>query len=585
MDWDYLSSCLQHYGLDLKFISWTKKFLSSSFLSVIGNSFKTNPIFPQRGLRQGDPMSPILYNFAINPLLCHLEKLHGVLVKGQPPLQVLAFADDCVLGIHDHNDTSISEEIIARYEKASQAKLNSHKSVALKQLSPPSILPFNISYTDVPVKHLGILVNSEGTVSNEIESQLLEKIQQRIAQWKYFQPSLKGRVLLFNTFVSSKLWYFVCNFPISKNFCAQIKPLMNNWIWQKRIPPFPTQQLCIKTRLGGLSLLDPILHSKKMFSFWLSSVLNPDCPQISWESAAQIQWTNALNVYNPSTHTALFSYLHSHPTPHGPHSMTGFWRLVTASYRDNNFSVSRELVPNARGFPRKVFSTSQDLDNSSPDPVTPRTFSLLPNQPLFNLKQIWLDCHLAFVPPKWKSHCWKVLQSAYRTAERINIPFLCKYCNSSDTLIHRYFTCVAVIPIWENLNKCFPSNYLTKNQDINWFYQISSSEHDRDYCSIMFLIGLWSIHTAFLETMNSGNTYNKLPLLQLFSNISITFENILFGNNWPPNLKKKIQSWPKPWFLTINHRRKTVKFCPKSPPIFPLQDPFNPISLSADLLD
>ena len=142
-------------------------------------------------------------------LLCHLEKLHGVLVKGQPPLQVLAFADDCVLGIHDHNDTSISEEIIAHYEKASQAKLNSHKSVALKQLSPPTILPFNISYTDVPVKHLGILVNSEGTVSNEIESQLLEKIQQRIAQWKYFQPSLKGKVLFFNTFVSSKLWYFV----------------------------------------------------------------------------------------------------------------------------------------------------------------------------------------------------------------------------------------------------------------------------------------------------------------------------------------------------------------------------------------
>ena len=101
----------------------------------------------------------------------------------------------------------------------------------------------------------------------------------------------------------------------------------------------------------------------------------------------------------------------------------------------------------------------------------------------------------------------------------------------------------------------------------------------------MFLIGLWSIHTAFLETMNSGNTYNKLPLLRLFSNISISFVNILFGNNWPPNLKKKIQSWPKPWFLTINHRRKTVKFCPKSPPIFPFQDPFNPISPFADLLD
>ena len=69
--------------------------------------------------------------------------------------------------------------------------------------------------------------------------------------------------------------------------------------------------------------------------------------------------------------------------------------------------------------------------------------------------------------------------------------------------------------------------------------QISSSEHDRDYRSIMFLIGLWSIHTAFLETMNSGNTYNKLPLLRLFSNISITLKIYCLEINGHQTLKRK----------------------------------------------
>ena len=59
----------------------------------------------------------ILYNFAINPLLCHLEKLSGVLVRGQPPIKVLAFADDCVLGINDSSDSHIASQIISNYKK------------------------------------------------------------------------------------------------------------------------------------------------------------------------------------------------------------------------------------------------------------------------------------------------------------------------------------------------------------------------------------------------------------------------------------------------------------------------------------
>ena len=90
-------------------------------------------------------MSPILYNFAINPLLSHLNKLKGVSSFGQNPIKALAFADNCVLGIADNQDSYLATKIISWYESVSQAKLNLNKSFALKNVSRLQTFRFKFS--------------------------------------------------------------------------------------------------------------------------------------------------------------------------------------------------------------------------------------------------------------------------------------------------------------------------------------------------------------------------------------------------------------------------------------------------------
>ena len=161
---------------------------------------------------------------------------------------------------------------------------------------------------------------------------------------------------------------------------------------------------------------------------------------------------------------------------------------------------------------------------------------------------------------------WKVLHSVYWTAEWINIPLNCNYCGFPDTLIHRYFNCSAAQPVWNSLNIIFPSAFLTQENEVNGFYQISSSFVDQDFCAIMFITALWSIHTAYLEAMNSSHSYAALPLLRLATNVSTIFGNIYFGTNWPPVLKNRIKSWPSPWFLQVSQINQSVNFCPWPPP-------------------
>uniref|UniRef100_A0A8C5JJ73 Reverse transcriptase n=1 Tax=Junco hyemalis TaxID=40217 RepID=A0A8C5JJ73_JUNHY len=58
---------------------------------------KTDPIYIRSGVKQGDPMSPLLFNLAMDPLLCKLENGGKGFHHGDWKTTAMAFADDLVL--------------------------------------------------------------------------------------------------------------------------------------------------------------------------------------------------------------------------------------------------------------------------------------------------------------------------------------------------------------------------------------------------------------------------------------------------------------------------------------------------------
>ena len=108
------------------------------------NGFLSLPVRQRRGLRQGDPISPILFNLAFEPLLQSLlrdSSFPGLVLpcsqlafRDHPHLQavkLLAYADDifCIVDSPAALDVLFSR--LAVYSEASNAKVNYHKTVAL----------------------------------------------------------------------------------------------------------------------------------------------------------------------------------------------------------------------------------------------------------------------------------------------------------------------------------------------------------------------------------------------------------------------------------------------------------------------
>ncbi|KAG1438913.1 hypothetical protein G6F56_012474 [Rhizopus delemar] len=65
----YLRLCLQHFGLSQRLTDCITSLFFNTSLCVNVNGFISTPFDQGRGLRQGDPLSPLLFNLVLEPLL------------------------------------------------------------------------------------------------------------------------------------------------------------------------------------------------------------------------------------------------------------------------------------------------------------------------------------------------------------------------------------------------------------------------------------------------------------------------------------------------------------------------------------
>ena len=126
VDWDLLIKVMRKFGFTDKIITWLSALYNNIQSLCLVNGYLTEPFNVERGVRQGCPLSMLLYVLFQDPLYCIIEQSHSIIPIDLPgeKCNVLGFADDTTLFVAD--DMSIIEffRVIDKFERATNSRLN-----------------------------------------------------------------------------------------------------------------------------------------------------------------------------------------------------------------------------------------------------------------------------------------------------------------------------------------------------------------------------------------------------------------------------------------------------------------------------
>ena len=136
VEWDYLQAIMMKLGFHVQWGKLVMVCVRSATYSILVNGEPKGYITPQRGLRQGDPLSPYLFLLCVEGLSAVLRKaererlLKGVSIRrGGPWVSHLFFADDSIVFCRATNADCIAlQNLLTLYANASGQVVNSDKT-------------------------------------------------------------------------------------------------------------------------------------------------------------------------------------------------------------------------------------------------------------------------------------------------------------------------------------------------------------------------------------------------------------------------------------------------------------------------
>ena len=251
-----LFDVLERLNVPASLLSVVRAVYTNAHTRIMLNGFLTDPVRLERGVRQGCPLSPLLYVVYIELLVRSIDRSRGLtgypLPGLQRPLKCLAYADD-ILAVCPVDEFGLLFDVVRDFAARTGSDLNFDKTKVMcrGQSAWPQ---FQVSMLRVCGIYYSVDPGEDGAYNF---GRALTKLQRRVRVFEKLHLSLPGKVLSVQTVLYPLFHLAARVYPAPAQVIRAAVQCVFKFIWHPAIfQPVAQAKFCLGNDLGGWALSD-----------------------------------------------------------------------------------------------------------------------------------------------------------------------------------------------------------------------------------------------------------------------------------------------------------------------------------------
>ena len=448
VDHEFMLHVLRKFGFGPSFCHWVEIFHAHAFSHVLVNGVLSCPVYLHRGVRQGCPLSPLLYllvSEVLSTQIWNCKDIEGFLLPGAGGLQfkISQYVDDATSILKSESSLCNMLRVVHKFELGSGAKLNTSKSEAmwLGRWRGCGDSPFGLKWV-TKIRILGVFF-SNGLVSvhDDNWNVKLNKLSSILGLWKQRDLSFIGRSMIVNVLGASRLWHVAKVIVPPSWVYDKFKSIVWLFIWNGKMENVSHDRCCAPVRAGGLNVIN---FDVKCSSLHLSNFLSlrDDFGACKWHYLARYFLGNRLAVLDRR-----FSFS-SNLCPSSN---------VPSSYYAKCLVSFRFLFSTYKSLPDDLSCKSLYLLFLDVPPVAPKSagfWGSVVGRPINRWSWVWRKSRLKLVENRKNDLIWLLIHRAIGVCYALKTCGYidnnrCAVCNRIETIEHCFLECPRVVKLWD----------------------------------------------------------------------------------------------------------------------------------------